>query len=170
VRVAWRATELLLLPTIGLAVVLVVVPGRSELALHVWLLVVLGLALLALVRAVHSTYPRTPSPFAASLQPSRETIERPVSLVRVERELAIGASSAFDVHHRLRPAFTELATSLLSWRRGIDLDADPDAARAVLGDDLWELIEPDRPAPAERAGPGLDERAVERVVTALERI
>jgi hypothetical protein len=169
-RGAWRVTELLLLPTIGLGVALVVAPGRSAQALHAWLLVVLGLALLALVRAVRSAYPRTPSPFAASLKPAARAVERPTSLVRLERELAIGSSSAFDVHHRLRPAITELAAGLLSARRGIDLRADPGAARAVLGEDAWGLVAPDRPAPAERAGPGLDEPTVERIVTALERI
>ena len=46
---ARRAVELLALPTIALGVALVLVPDRSGLAFHVWLLVVLGLVLLALL-------------------------------------------------------------------------------------------------------------------------
>ena len=71
---------------------------------------------------------------------------------------------------RLRPVITELATELLSSRRGIELERDPEQARAALGDDVWELVRPDRPQPAERHGSGIDENRLERVVTALERV
>ena len=82
----------------------------------------------------------------------------------------MAGSAAFDVHFRLRPVIAELAAELLSSRRGIDLERDPDRAHAALGDDVWELVRPDRPQPAERHGSGIDEAQLGRVVTALERV
>ena len=66
-RRARRVGRLLLLPAIGLAVAVAVAPNRAALEVHVWLLVVLGLALLAFVGLVTAAYPRTRSPFDASL-------------------------------------------------------------------------------------------------------
>ena len=79
-------------------------------------------------------------------------------------------SSAFDLHARLRPTLVELATELLSGRRGIDLERDPARARAILGDDAWELVRPDRPDPADRHAPGLADDDLARIVTALEHV
>lgn len=169
-RRLWRLTELVLLPTIGLAAALVIAPARATLAMHVWLLVVLGLAFLTLLGVVRSAYPRTPSPFAASLRQPRASVDRPASLARMEREISIAATSAFDAHHRLRPGLIELAAGLLASRRGIDLERDPDRAHAVLGDDVWELVRPDRPQPTDKLAGGIGEAHLERIVTAMERI
>ena len=169
-RRAWRVTELLALPTIGLGIALALAPNRAELEVHVWLLVVLGLALLALMGAIRAAYPSTPSPFAASLRQPRVTVERPGALVRLEREVSMAGSAAFDVHYRLRPALVELATGLLSSRRGIDLEREPERAHAVLGDDVWELVRPDRPQPTQRLRAGIDAAHLDRVVSALEQV
>jgi len=165
-----RIATLLLLPTVGLAIAVGLAPSRAALEMHVWLLVVLVIALLALLRLVHATYPRQPSPFDASLRRPQVPAERPLALTRLEREVSMAGTSAFDLHARLRPTIAELAAELLSARRGIDLARDPDRARAVLGDDAWELVRRDRPAPAERHAPGLDEAALARVVVALEHV
>ena len=82
----------------------------------------------------------------------------------------MAGSAAFDLHFRLRPTVTALAAELLSSRRGIDLDAEPERARLVLGQDAWELVRPDRPAPPERHAPGIGEAELGAVVSALERI
>jgi hypothetical protein len=169
-RHTWRVAELLALPTIGLGVALVFAPARAELEAHVWLLVVLALALLAFLGVVRSVYPTTPSPFVASLRQPRVAVERPAALVRLEREVSMAGTAAFDVHYRLRPALIELAAGLLSSRRGIDLEREPDRARAVLGDEAWEIIRPDRPQPLERLGAGIDEAHLDRVVAALEAV
>ena len=169
-RRAWRVIELLGLPTIGLGAALALAPDRVDLEVHVWLLVVLGLALLSLIGLVRSAYPSTPSPFAASLRQSRGIVARPGALVRLQREVSMAGSAAFDVHYRLRPALIELAAGLLSWRRGIDLEQEPERAQVVLGEDVWELVRPDRPQPLERLGAGIDEAHLERVVSALEQV
>ena len=169
-RRAWTVVRLLLLPTIALGIALAVAPTRATLEVHVWLLVVLGLGLLAFLVVVQAAFPRTASPFTASLRRPQAAAERPAALVRLEREASMAGSAAFDVHYRLRPTVTELAAELLSARRGVDLDRDPERARAVLGDDCWEIVRPDRPQPAERLGAGIDQTTLDRVVTALERV
>jgi hypothetical protein len=77
--------------------------------------------------------------------------------------------SAFDVHYRLRPSLRVVASGLLL-RRGVDLERSPERARELVGADVWELIRPDRPAPDDRAAPGLPLATVERAVGDLERL
>jgi hypothetical protein len=169
-RRALRIAELLLVPTIALAIAVGLAPNRATFEVHLWLLAVLVLALLAFMRVVAATYPRQSSPFEASLERTATPAERPPSLTRLEREVSMARTSAFDLHARLRPTVAELATELLSGRRGIDLERDPARARAVLGDDAWELVRPDRPAPTDRHAPGIADGDLVRVVAALEHV
>lgn len=169
-RRAWHASKLFLFPTAAVAVALVLAPDRAALEIHIWLLVLLGLACVVLVRAVHRAYPTGNSPFLASLRTTVLQAERPSSLARTERELSMVGAAAFDVHYRLRPVLTELAADLLSTRRGIDLDRSPERAHAALGNEVWEIVRPDRPEPVERNAPGLDEAQLGRIVTALEHV
>jgi hypothetical protein len=169
-RLALRALELLLVPTVALGVALVISPQRTSLWVHIWLLVVLAIAFVALVGVVGRAYPRTPSPFEASLHRPQPVPERPSSLVRLEREVTMAGASAFDLHARLRPTIQALAADMLASRRGIDLARDPERARAVLGDDVWDIVRPDRPAPSVRHAAGIDDATLGRVVTALEAI
>ena len=169
-RYVWRVFKLLALPTLALGIALLIAPDRAELEVHVWLLVVLGFAFFALIAAVHAAFPTSDSPFLASMRREEVAVERPSSLARVEREVSIACTSAFDTHQRFRPSLIELARGLLASRRGIDLDGEPDRARAVLGDDLWELVRPDRPRPTDKQAGGIDEEQLGRIVVALERI
>ena len=165
-----EVAKLLLFPTIGVGVALALAPDRAELEIHVWLLVALVVALLAFLAAVLAAYPSTPSPFVMSLRQPLSAATRPAALARLEREVSMAGSTEFDVHFFLRPTLIDLAGGLLSSRRGIDLEEDPARARAVLGDDVWELVRPDRPQPFERLGTGIDPARLESVVSTLERI
>lgn len=168
-RAAVRAAELGIVPTIALVVAVVVAPGRAELAVHAWLLVVLALALVALVRAVREAIPAGPSLLlAARARPPAG--ERFPSLEKLERAVSMAPTSAYDVHHRLRPVLREIAGGLLLVRRGIDLDRQPELARNVLGEAAWELVQAERERPRARRERGLEHDEIAQIVLALERI
>jgi hypothetical protein len=40
-------------------------------------------------------------------------------------------------------------------------------ARSLLGEDVWELLRPDRPEPDDRHGPGIPR---ERIAAVIERV
>ena len=71
----------------------------------------------------------------------------------MERGVTLGVAHAFDFHARLRPLLRDVAAARLALSRGIDLDSP--AGRAALGEEAWELLRPDRPAPDDRFGPGV---------------
>lgn len=170
-RLTRRVARLLVVPTLALGIALVLDPARAGLAVHVWLLVSSSVALLVLLDVVRTTYPATTSPFETSLLPTyHAALGRPATLVQLEREISMARSAAFDVHYRLRPTLVELAAGLLSSRRGIDVAREPERARVLLGNELWELVRPDRSPPLERMGPGIDEERLHRAVSALEHL
>jgi hypothetical protein len=85
----------------------------------------------------------------------------------MERELELGIAGAGHAHHRLLPLLRSAAVARLSSRHGVELDRRPEAAEALLGEDAWELLRPDRPEPADRFAPGVPR---ERVAAMIERI
>lgn len=158
-------------PTVGLAVLAsavllataAVVPERRLGLADAALLVVGALGLVAALRVLLAAVP--PAPGAAAPRPAAQS--RPADLERLERRLLFAETSGLDAH-RLRLALREVAADRLAGRHAIDLDADPAAARAVLGPALWAAVgppsaRPDRDAP--RLGPG----ELARLLDALER-
>ena len=130
-------------------------PRERSLAIGIYVLFVGALALLTLTRATRAAHPAAASAMERALgrRPPRD--ERLPELERLEREVLLGMSTAFDFHYRLRPLLQDVARRKLAVARGIDLDADPDHARAVLGERTWELVRPDREPPEDRLGPGV---------------
>jgi hypothetical protein len=124
----------------------------------------LAYGLLLLRRAL----PVAPSALDAALavRPRAEKVE---SLDRAENVVAIAVSNAGDTHFRLRPVLRDAAAAALHGR-GIDLDGEPATARALLGEEAWELVRPDRPRPAETLGPGIAPAALDRVLATLEEL
>jgi hypothetical protein len=160
----------------GVIVIFVAVirPGRWELAVDSYLLFVGALFLLALTRATHLLSAGAPSEVEQRLSPRRrgrrsELGEQLPELDRIEREIVMGSVAAFDFHRRVRPLVREVAEHRLR-RRGVFLDEQPARARAILGEDLWELVRPDRPPPEDRHGPGLELDDLEAAVARLERL
>jgi hypothetical protein len=109
---------------------------------------------------------RPPRPPARSGGEEAEADVAP-PLARMRRAVHGGTRVAGDFHLLLRPALRSVAAGRLR-RRGIDLDRDPAAARAALGDDGYALVAPDRPAPEDRFGPGPSPAAVEALLDRLE--
>jgi hypothetical protein len=166
-----RGLWLLTLPVLGLAVALVAAPGRSGLFTHLFVVVVVTGALTSLVASLAAELkPPERSGFDRALRRRQRPPARVQQLVRTEREVAIARANAFDLHFRLRKTLREIAAGLLLTRRGISLDAQPERAADLLGPDAWALLRPDRPAPADRLGPGIDAATLDRVLTSLEQL
>lgn len=94
----------------------------------------------------------------------------PAELERVLRLIA-GAALAGELHRGLRPLLVEIADGRLR-RRGVQLSDPAGALRAreVLGEELWELVRPDRRPPEDRLARGLSRGALERIVATLEEL
>jgi hypothetical protein len=146
-------------------------PGRLTLELDVYGLVVGALALFTAVFATREAFPRAgPSAIAEAFKHEPKQAERPPDLERTERLLTLATTTSFDLHYRLRPILREVAEQRLADRRGLRLDSGSPQVRQALGEDLWELVRPDRPAPDHRFEPGLPPDAVARSVEQLEAI
>lgn len=70
----------------------------------------------------------------------------------------------------VRPVLQEVAAARLALTRGIDLEREPAAARAALGEELWDLVDPGRPARTDAIGAGVPLATVERLVARLEAL
>jgi hypothetical protein len=156
-----------LLATAGLATALALgAPART--AGQAWLLALgaLGLGIAAAATAAAGG-PSEGSVFERALRWRAPASERPQQLDRLEREVVLGAGSAFDLHYRLRATLRGIAAQRLSDRQGLELDlAGPD----VLTADTWALLRPDREAPRDRHGLGIPLPALEAIVAELEAI
>lgn len=95
---------------------------------------------------------------------------RPGQLVALERLLSLAGASALQVHAYLRPILVEIAAQRLV-ANGQALDRMSDATgRQMLGDDLWEIVRPDRPFPEDRRGPGVPPQELDEMLDILERL
>lgn len=157
--------------TLVLALALAFLPGRAEILLRVYLLLLAAFVLGQLLAGLRRSLPeRGVSPVDAALNRRPRRPARVPELDRIEREVTLGLSTSFDLHFRLRPTLRRIASELLRARRGIDLDADPEAARRALGEETWELVRPDREPPLDRFGSGLDLASLRNVVVSLEAL
>jgi hypothetical protein len=163
-----RALRLLALPTIVLVVVAVFASGRLEPAVRVYALVACAVVLGLAVAGLRRLYPGGARHGRRRMRPARPEPVR--SLAQLENEAVLGIDDALDLHFRFRPHLRLIAAGLLEGRHGVVLDDEPSRARALLGDETWELLREDRPVPVDRRAPGLTVDALERVVLSLERL
>jgi hypothetical protein len=155
------------LATVALLIAHYFAPGRFELELDVYILAVGGLALLEVVILAREAYPREQgSALAAALERDPVELSRPPEIEQLERELTLATGTAFDLHARLRPTLREIATMRLA-TRGVTLDEE---GEAIVGEELWELVRPDRRPPTDRHAPGIAPEAVRRIVERLEAL
>jgi hypothetical protein len=95
--------------------------------------------------------------------------EDAADFARIGRAVASGTTSAGDLHLRLRPILREVAIDGLR-RRGVELDADPARAQRLLAPATWELVRPERPAPADAFARGLPATQLDLVLDDLEAL
>ncbi len=163
------ALRLIVVPAVALAVVIAFLPGQTGLAVRIFALVLCAAALLLMLAALRRAYPRE-RPLRRPEARAGRGRARPGNLARLEQETALGIAGSFDLHFRLAPRLRRLATDLLAARRSASLDRDPERARTLLGEETWELVRPDRPAPPDRLARGIPGSDLRRVVESLERL
>ncbi len=170
-RRALRLGRFPALLTVVLLLLLVALPGRAEITIRVYVLLVAAFVLGQLLARLRRSLPEQgASPVDAALNRRPRKPERIPELEKIEREVTLGQATAFDLHFRLRPTLRRIASELLRARRGIDLDTSPEAARRALGDEAWELVRPDREQPLERFGRGIELASLRNVVASLEAL
>lgn len=163
-RVGWAA----FLATIVLVALLSVPRLSTSRALAIWVVAVTALILVALIR--HSRAIRGPEPasrFEQAFRKPKPKVAEPEELMRMDREIVLGLADADHAHRRLLPLLRSAAAARLAARHGFALDRRPESARMLLGEEVWELLRPDRPAPADRHGPGVPR---EQIAAAIERV
>jgi hypothetical protein len=125
------------------------------------LCVVVGLAVgLSWQLARQVVPPPEPLPERAPHEPRDEGL---LLLTSLESRLSWGGTDPDRFRDRVRPELVSLAADLLRTRRGIDLRTEPDRARSILGEPLWQLITRTPTRSPSRA-------ELSRLVDALERI
>jgi hypothetical protein len=130
-------------------------------------LVAAAVAAAVLVQRTATAHGGTHGVFDSVLRRRANAFRRPRELRRLERAVALGVEDAGHLHTSLRPRLRSIAAPLLALR-GVDLDHAPEQARLVLGDELWDLVRPDRDRPADSFGPGIRPERLELVVERLE--
>ena len=121
-------------------------PAGSSSAVRIYALVLCAAVIVVLLLALRRAYPdETALREPATRAPSDE--RRHPSLARLEHETALGVAGSFDLHYRLVPRLRALAAGLLELAAERLARGSPDTARALLGEEAWELVRPIAPRP-----------------------
>lgn len=146
--------------TVGLAIALGLRPLSVREILAAYVLALTAVALLVLARMAHTEeeWERASSELAHALRRRPEARTRPPELVLVGRDVQLGVASAGDFHARLRPRLWSV------------VEARTRTPRTTLDAGTWELLRPDRSAPADLAAAGIPARRLATVVETLERL
>lgn len=163
-RLAWTAPVAIVV----LVALLAIRKLSTTRAIAIWVVVAAALVLVAIIR--HSRERGGPEPasrFEQALRGRKPAASQPEELLRMDRVLVLGSADADHAHRQLLPLLRATAAARLAARHGLELERRPEEARALLGDDVWELLRPDRPEPKNRHGPGVPH---ERVAAVIERV
>lgn len=149
----------------GLGVAVLVSPGAPGRTAGIYLFVVAALVLAAVVLGVARALPQV-EPVPPRQPPRSQGVGQ---LESVARALDLAETSSFDLHNTLRPIVREIAAARLA-RHGVSLERQPERARALLGAQAWDLVRPDREAPARGSGRGCSRDELRAIVDSLEAI
>ena len=70
----------------------------------------------------------------------------------------------------LQPVLEHILAARLAERHETNLYANPDAARAILGDTLWYWVDPDKSTERQKHQRGIPPRTLARLIDRLERL
>ncbi len=170
-RLRWKGSALVLtLASVVLLTAALAIPRFAGASAQIFVIVVGALVIRLLVQAVRvATFAPGPFPFdEALLQPPEREIPRAREPDRIAFEVGAATHRALELHHSFRRRLRRLAADRLAAEHGVDLDADRDAARSLLGAEAWDLLRPDHEPPEDRFGPGMPVEDITKIVTAVE--
>ena len=164
-----RALRLGALVSAAAGTVAFAVEGARALVLDIWLLAFAAVLLLAIFRIAHLLAPRTPSLLDDAVRRMRPEPARAPER-SLERDVELSRANALHFHIRLRPVLSEIAAHRVRSRYGIELDREPARARELVPAAAWEVVDPDRPPPADRLARGPSVESLSVVVGELETL
>lgn len=97
------------------------------------------LAVLQIVLGARATAPPAPSTADDEAAGTQRGV---AEIVALEHRLAWGSVDAERFESRVRPLLADLVAERLRQRHGIDHTREPDRARSIVGEDLWQLMNP----------------------------
>jgi hypothetical protein len=156
--------------TVGVVLALVLAGSSHGLALLAYVLFVGALGLAVLAGRLRAALPEAPR-FEGLLARETRPGEPIGQLETIVRTLSGAEWIQAELHYRLRPLVREIAAARLSRRHGVDLDRQPERARALIGEGrVWELVRPEREPPEERHARGWSRAELEELIDELERV
>jgi len=166
----WKIVGLVLAATAGLAVALLLAGGAHGLALLAYVLFVGAAALVVLAGRLRTALPPAPR-FERLLAAAPQRDEQVGQLETIRRRLSAAGWSEGELHYQMTPMVREIAAARLSRRHGVDLDRQPEEARALLGDGrVWELVRPDWQRPDNWRSGGWSRHELAELLDELEGI
>lgn len=131
------------------------------------------LTLLALLAARAAITPGDELPPRA-VRPNRRPGEASQAAFPAYREITSDLywadSSRRHYDHGLRSRLAGLLDARLAQRYGLDLAAQPERARELVGAELWPLVDTSRPPSNDSRAPGVSLGTLARIVTRLEQL
>ena len=101
--------------------------------------------------------------------PRAQGNEMPLRLRQIAGVLRESEQSEFGVDRSLRPLLVPIVAARLG-RHGVDMALAPRHAQELLGDELWEIVRPDRPSATYRVGRGLAGDDLRAAIERLEQL
>ena len=92
------------------------------------------------------------------------------TFLKISSDLGWAAVSRWHYDHGTRPLLTRVMQAALADRHHLDLAADPERARKVIGDDLWPFLDPTGPPSRDSRAPGVDPPTLALIVDRLESL
>ena len=168
-RVVMTAAAVTTVLTLGLILYFLVVPTRTAPVLRWYLLFVGAIGVIVAIRVMAARYPVLWQSSADRTKDQPNLDELPQRIRAINRLVTRAGWDAAGFELELRPILRAIAAQRLLTYRTIDIDEDPAAARAILGERVWTLLTPVNLEMARRAK-GIDPDGVRAAVEKLEEL
>jgi hypothetical protein len=151
-RLAAPPASLALLATLIFAAVFAALRSSQGFLVNAWLLTLGSIVVWFCWRVLASALPAlSRSAFDSVRDRPSDPPSRLDDVIDVEAAILDAEWSWTGVEHRLRPLLRRIATARLVEKYQIDLERQPDAARKIMGEELWALVGPGSYGPADVA-------------------